>query len=140
MQKEGLDVAAEEQSFQFANAINAQAGQSSVSLVSNGKINTQTNQFFLEKTQSISVQSGEDELVDFLYNLGGGNSLIRVRDLTVRPDPPRQRLVANVTLVASYQKTSTKSSAPPTRAPGSRNTTVTEPPAAAKPATTATLK
>ena len=49
-------------------------------------------------------QSGEKPLVDFLYNLGSGNSLIRVRGLSLRPDPPRQLLAANITLIASYQK------------------------------------
>ncbi|MGH7969325.1 MAG: type II secretion system protein GspM, partial [Limisphaerales bacterium] len=52
----GLDVPAEEQLFQFQNTINIQAGKSGVRFNSNGKVNTQTNQFFLERTQSISVQ------------------------------------------------------------------------------------
>lgn len=103
-ERENADVPAEEQSLQFANTVNAQAGQSGVHIVSNSHINTQTNQFFLEKSQTVSVQAGEEELVNFLYSLGSGNSQIRVRDLSVRPDPPRQQLVAQVKLVASYQK------------------------------------
>ena len=66
----------------------------------------------MELTQPISVQSGEAQLVDFLYNLGSGNSLIRVRDLTLRPDPPRQQLSGTVKLVASYQKNPPKKAAP----------------------------
>jgi hypothetical protein len=85
---ENSDVPAEEQSMQFANAVNIQAGQSGVQIPSRGHINTQTNQFFLEKTISLGVQAGEQQLVDFLYNLGSGNSQVRVRDLSVRPDPP----------------------------------------------------
>jgi hypothetical protein len=104
IERENADVPAEEQSLQFANTVNAQAGQSGVHIISNSHINTQTNQFFLEKSQTLSVQSGEDQLVDFLYTLGSGNSQIRVRELSVRPDPPRQQLVAQVKLVASYQK------------------------------------
>jgi hypothetical protein len=42
--------------------------------------------------------------VDFLYKLGSGASTIRVRDLELQPDPPHQRLSANIRLVASYQK------------------------------------
>ncbi len=116
---ENSDVPPEEQSLQFANTINAQAGQSGVHIVSGSHINTQTNQFFLEKSQSISVQAGEQQLVDFLYNLGAGNSQIRVRDLSVRPDPPRQQLLAQVKLVASYQKkpVARGASAPRTTAP-----------------------
>jgi hypothetical protein len=75
-----------------------------VHIVSGSHINTQTNQFFLEKSQSVSVQAGEQQLVDFLYNLGAGNSQIRVRDLSLRPDPARQQLLVQVKLVASYQK------------------------------------
>jgi hypothetical protein len=104
LEGEGLAVPPEEQALQFANAINAQAGQSGVVILNNGKINTQTNQFFIEKSQSIRVQGGERQLVDFLYNLGSGNSLIRVRDLGVKPDPPHHQLEATVKLVASYQK------------------------------------
>jgi hypothetical protein len=37
--------------------------------------------------------------VDFLYNLGIGSSLIRVRSFTLNPDPPRHKLQGNVTLV-----------------------------------------
>jgi type II secretory pathway component PulM len=117
-EKEGSDVAVEEQSYQFANAIQAQAGQSGVHILSNGRINTQTNQFFLEKSQTISVQGGESQLVDFLFNLGSGGSQIRVRDLGVRPDQAQQQLVANVKLVASYQKKATgRAALPASRTP-----------------------
>jgi hypothetical protein len=58
----------------------------------------------MEQIQTITVASGEKELVDFLYNLGSGDSLVRVRDLSIRPDPPRQQLQANITLIASFQK------------------------------------
>jgi hypothetical protein len=120
-ERENSDVPAEEQSLQFANTVNAQAGQSGVHIVSNSHINTQTNQFFLEKSQSLSVQSGEDQLVDFLYTLGSGNSQIRVRDLSVRPDPPRQQLVAQVKLVASYQKRApSRPAGPPGSSPANR--------------------
>jgi len=42
--------------------------------------------------------------VDFLYKLGSDASMIRVRDLELQPDPPRQKLNANVRLIASYQR------------------------------------
>jgi hypothetical protein len=70
-----------------------------------------TNQFFLERAQAISVVGGEPQLVNFLYGLGAGNSLIRVRALTLRPDPPRYQLNANMTVVASFQKKATASPA-----------------------------
>lgn len=119
-EKEGGDVPAEEQTFQFANAIQAQMAESGVHFKGNSRINTQTNQFFIEKTQSVQVQAKEQELVNFLYQLGAGNSQIRVRGLSIRPElPARQQLDANVTLVASYQKKpSTRTAVPATPGAG----------------------
>ena len=110
--QEGLEVPPEDQQNQFARAIQDQQARSGVGIQQFGRVSTQTNQFFLELTQPISVQSGEAQLVDFLYNLGSGNSLIRVRDLTLRPDAPRQQLAGTVKLVASYQKNPPKKAAP----------------------------
>jgi hypothetical protein len=42
--------------------------------------------------------------VDFLYKLGSDVSMIRVLDLELQPDGPRQKLNANIKLVASYQR------------------------------------
>ena len=110
--QEGLEVPPEDQQNQFARAIQDQQVRSGVGIQQFGRVSTQTNLFFLELTQPISVQSGEAQLVDFLYNLGSGNSLIRVRDLALHPNPPRQALSGNVKLVASYQKNPPKKAAP----------------------------
>ena len=109
--KEGQEVQAEDQVNQFARTIQEQQARSGVGIGNFGRTTTKTNQFFLELTQQVSVQSGEAQLVDFLYSLGSGNSLIRVSDLTLRPDPPRQQLSGTVKLVASYQKTQSKKAA-----------------------------
>jgi len=99
------EIPIEEQGGQFQRTIQVQQAQSGVNLVSSGKITTRTNNpYFVELTQTISVQSKEEQLVDFLYNLGQDTSLIRVRGLTLHPDPPRYSLNASITLVASYQK------------------------------------
>jgi type II secretory pathway component PulM len=116
-ERENSDVPAENQSLQFANIVQEQAVQSGVHILSAAHISTQTNQFFLEKNQTLSVQSGEEQLVNFLYTLGSGSSQIRVRELSVRPDPPRQQLVGQVKLVASYQKTASKPANRPSPAP-----------------------
>jgi hypothetical protein len=103
--KEGLDVPAEDQQNDFSRAIVQQQAASGVNLLNNGRITTRTNTpFFVELVQTITVQSGEPQLVDFLYNLGAGPSLIRVRGLSLHTDPSHQQLVAGVTLVASYQR------------------------------------
>jgi Tfp pilus assembly protein PilO len=109
---ESQDVAPEDQQYQFSSAIQMQQAQSGVNITSFGRPTTSTNEFFVKLTQSIGVQGGEDKLVDFLYNLAAGKSLIRVRGLTLHTDPPRFNLIANVTLVASYQKNPPKKAAP----------------------------
>jgi hypothetical protein len=123
--KEGLEVPPEDQQNQFARAIQNQQAQSGVGIPSFGRTTTKTNLFFLELTQLISVESGEAQLVDFLYNLGSGNSLIRVSDLSLHPNPPRQALSGNVKLVASYQKNPPKKAAPAASTPGTSAKTVT---------------
>jgi Tfp pilus assembly protein PilO len=124
--QEGLEVPPEDQQNQFARAIQDQQVRSGVGIQRFGRVSTQTNQFFLELTQPIDVQSGEAQLVDFLYNLGSGNSLIRVRDLALRPDAPRQQLSGTVKLVASYQKNQLKKAAPAVSpAPASKKSVTT---------------
>ncbi len=118
MESEGASVPAEEQAVQFSRAIQMQQAQSGVSIIGTSKQTTRTNQFFLELNQTVSVVSQEPQLVDFLYNLGAGNSLIRVRDLTVKPDPSRQQLSSNVKLVASYQKAAPRVRTPATNPAG----------------------
>ncbi|MCX6912835.1 MAG: hypothetical protein NT167_07305 [Verrucomicrobia bacterium] len=122
--QEGLEVPPEDQQNQFARAIQDQQVRSGVGIQQFGRVTTQSNQFFLELTQPISVQSGEEQLVDFLYRLGSGNSLIRVRDLTLRPDAPRQQLSGTVKLVASYQKNPPKKATPAT-SPAAAKTKIT---------------
>jgi len=46
----------------------------------------------------------DEQLVNFLYKLGSGASMIRVLDLDLQPDAPHYHLSANIRLVASYQK------------------------------------
>jgi hypothetical protein len=130
MQSEGYAVPAEEQALHFANAVLTQQAQSGIPPGSFSKTISKTNQFFLEQSQSIGVQCKEEQLVDFLFRLGSGNSLIRVRDLSLHPDPSRQQLAAQIKLVASYQKkqpargvTSTASTTSRSTAPAARSTT-----------------
>lgn len=110
--KAGLEVPPEDQQNQFARTIQNQQAQSGVGIQTFGRTVVETNQFFFRLTQTISVESGEAQLVDFLYNLGSGNSLVRVRDLALHPNPPRQALSGSVKLVASYQKSPPRKAAP----------------------------
>jgi hypothetical protein len=67
---------------------------------------TQTNQsFFEEQSASVNFIAEEKDLIDFLYAVGGDNSMIRVRELKLQPqDNLRYRLSGSVRLTATYQK------------------------------------
>ena len=101
----GEFVAPEDQGINFMRTIQGQSAQSCVAIVNTSRQLTRTNDaFFVEQVENINVLATEEQLVDFLYKLGSGASMIRVRDLELQPDPPHQRLNANIRLVASYQK------------------------------------
>jgi type II secretory pathway component PulM len=107
-ESEGEFVAPEDQGVNSMRTIQQQAAQSGVALQNASRSMTKTNDvFFVEQIQNINVLAPEENLVDFLYKLGSGSSMIRVRDLSLQPDPPHQRLVADIRLVASYQKNPT---------------------------------
>jgi len=118
LQGEGLSVDTAEQAFDLRNAVIVEASRSGVSIQNQGHTTERTNQFFVELSEPISVTSGEQQLVNFLYNLGSSASLMRVRDMSLHPDPPHYQLNGQITLVASYQK---KASAKP----GARTTAST---------------
>jgi hypothetical protein len=93
----------QDQAIELLRAIQKQASAHRVSITGNSRQMTRTNDFFFEQSQNITTESGELELLEFLYDLGSGNSTIRVRDLSVRPDAPRYKLSTNIKLVSSYR-------------------------------------
>jgi hypothetical protein len=104
LEKAGSSVPTQDQELHFENTITMLAAQSHV-VPSTGRMSTRTNDpFFVEKSQLISFTAGEQDLVNFLYSLGTSDSMIRVRDLGLHPDPPRQQLAATLKVVASYQR------------------------------------
>jgi type II secretory pathway component PulM len=105
LQSAGEFVAPEDQSVNMMRTIQSQSAQSGVGIINTSRQMTRTNDaFFVEQIQNIVVLANDRQLVDFLYKLGSGASAIRVRDLELQPDAPRQNLNANIRLVASYQK------------------------------------
>jgi len=101
----GEFVTLEDQGVDFMRTIQTQSSRSGVALQNASRPTTQTNDvFFVEQVQNINVLATEEQLVDFLYKLGSGSSMIRVLDLEMQPDPPHQKLSANIRLMASYQK------------------------------------
>jgi hypothetical protein len=66
---------------------------------------SKTNAFFEERSLRISVQCGESNLVNFLYDIGNDSSMIRVRELDLKPaDQNRYRLNGSVLLSANFPK------------------------------------
>jgi Tfp pilus assembly protein PilO len=103
----GESVASEDLAIDLMRAIQAQAAAAGFGIQNFSRSITHTEDpFFVEQVQNITVLAKEDQLVNFLYKLGSSASMIRVRDLEMQPDPPHQRLNANIRLVASYQKSS----------------------------------
>ena len=74
--------------------------------------------YFEEQTLRISFQNtGDAELLKFMVSLGENNSTIRIRDLTVKPDPSQMKLMGELTMVASYQKPAPAGKQPSTATP-----------------------
>lgn len=107
LEGQGSAVLPADQAIQLTRTVQNQALQSGVLITQtrvSGPTGVSTNTFFDEQTLSVTVSTGEKELVDFLYALGTGGSMIRVRDMDLHPDAQQYRLNGNITLVASYQK------------------------------------
>lgn len=78
-----------------------------------------TNEFFEEQAISVTVNpSGPQELVDFLYAIGSGDLLVRIKDLSVSPDGSQTKLAGSMKLVASFQKKAASPLAPVKPGPG----------------------
>jgi len=109
LEKAGATVASEEQALKLANTVQNQAALSGVQMNRYDSVrqsgSSKPNQFFEEQSGIMSIVADEKALIDFLYNLGSGGSLIRVRSMTLSPEMPnRYKLQGNLTLVASYAK------------------------------------
>jgi Tfp pilus assembly protein PilO len=109
LEGQGSAVLREEQAVQLQNMVQTTAAQHGVPITSlrlgaPGGSTTSTNAFFDEQAVIVGVNTGEAELVNFLHGLGTGTSMIRVRDMDLRPDLPRYKLNGTITLIASYQR------------------------------------
>lgn len=129
-QSEG-GLAPEEMAINLRRNVQTQASQSGI--IPNGmndlpKPQGKSDSLFDETSIRLNfINTGEQELVDFLYNLSAGKSTIRVRDLNVAPDPSQQKLQGDMTLTASYQKKSQSKLAPPAATRGAAPTKTTPP-------------
>ena len=143
-ERENPEIPIDDQGLAFQRVLQNQAAQLGIGL-NYSRSSTRTNDpFFLEQVQTVTATAKEKDLVELLYQLGTGSSLIRVREVTLQPDQNHYALNANITFVASYQrKPASKTSAPAKPAAGAARPatgpttpTPTQPVAGAKPAAT----
>ena len=137
LKERGVQVLEEDRALLMNSTVFSQATLSGVFFSGSApapKSSGKTNSFYDEQGLVLSGISAEEKnLVDFLYQLGNGNSLIRAKNMTLSPDPARQRLNGNLTLIASFQrKTPAKPAAAPARTTNAPPKTVAATPPAAK--------
>jgi hypothetical protein len=111
LEQKGAQIGNEDQALKLSSTVYSQAALSGVTI--NGwtpqraaaSSGSKTNQFFDEQSGIMQFNADEKSLIDFLYNLGAGGSMIRVRSMQLNPDPPRYKLQGSITLVASFART-----------------------------------
>ena len=93
----------EDQADRFPNAIMSQAAAAHVAILSTSRVTSQTNALVCEKQQTLALEATGPQLLNFLRSLAESNSVLRVRDLSLRPNPDRTRLAANLMVVGHYR-------------------------------------
>ena len=125
----GSEVQDVEQAIDFIRFYDSRARSNNVQVINNSRLMTRTNDpFFVDQEMQLNVQGKESQIVNFLYSLGAGNSIVRVRTLSLRPDSSHQQINANVNIVASYAKkpaarpvTTAPAAAPKTETPAPKS-------------------
>lgn len=132
LQQLGTYVASEERAVQLIDEVNSQAALDQVQLLrrepTRNAAGSRTNAFFEEASLLVTFSSNETNLVNFLFNLGERNSLIRARAMQLGRDPSQTRLAGSITFVESFQK---KPPPPLAQAAPTSVARVTNPPAKA---------
>jgi hypothetical protein len=109
LKTQGGYVPTEEAALRLSQEINSQAALSGVTLTSISPLQRQatsgkTNAFFDEAAVTVNVNTGEKELIDFLFRLADKEMLIRAKTMNISTDPSRMRLQGPITLVKSFQR------------------------------------
>lgn len=116
----GAQLASAEMALALLKVVQPKAAAAGINVVQwdPRKSGASANSYFEEQTLRISFQNtGDAELLKFMVSLGENNSTIRIRDLTVKPDPTQMKLMGELTMVASYQKAAPPGKQPPTATP-----------------------
>jgi hypothetical protein len=106
---QGSQIPTEEAALRLSQEIRSQEVLSGVTITSMTPLTRQassgkTNAFFEEAAVTVSINTGEKELIDFLYRLADKDLLIRAKSMRIGTDPSRFRLQGEITLVKSYQR------------------------------------
>jgi len=109
LSQQGGQVPSADQATSLIREINNHAGSAGMNVqsltLSPPPRDGRTNSFFEEQAASLSFgNTGEPELINFLFSLASQNSLIRVKSMVLRPDAGRMKLAGTLTLVESFQK------------------------------------
>jgi hypothetical protein len=109
LKTQGNYVPTEEAALRLAQEVDTRAALSGVTLSTLTTLHRQasggkTNAFFEEAAATVNVNTGEKELIDFLYSLADKDLMIRAKSMNISPDPTRMRLQGPITLVKSYQR------------------------------------
>ena len=120
LQRKGARVESEAQALELQRIVTSMAAVHGVQVIGytagRGAVNMagKTNAWFEEQTGTVNIMAEESGLVNFLFALSSGDSLIRASSMTLNPDPSRLKLIGNITIVASYpKKAPPKIAAPP---------------------------
>jgi Tfp pilus assembly protein PilO len=124
LESAGSTVIPEEQELDLVRFVDTQARMNGLLVIQldprpHTSSGTQTNRFFEEQYVTLHATSDNEQLINFLGSLASTNSLIRVKDLSLKTaDASATRLDEQMTLVASYQRKPPSKNAPaPTSAP-----------------------
>lgn len=123
LEGEGGGVPPGDQANRLQSMIQLQAASSSIipSITPQGigaNRNTLASQFFEEQAMLVRFEAGDSELINFLVGLGSGDSIVRVRDLSLKPDNTLTKLSGQATVVASFQRRpETRAAAPAAKVP-----------------------
>jgi hypothetical protein len=93
----------EDQADRFPRDIAVQADLAQVKLRSASRVTSQTNAFVLERRQTLALEATGPQFLKFFRSLAESNSVLRVRDLSLRPVPDHTGFAANVVVVGHYR-------------------------------------
>jgi Tfp pilus assembly protein PilO len=107
LQSEGQFIPPEDQSASLMEIISREAAVANISLTKiapGGGGPIPNNPFFEEQRVTLNGIAAEADLVNFLRNLGNHPALLRVRDMTLKPDASGTKLAVDLTIAGNYPK------------------------------------